>query len=1113
MKPTSSALSSNHISRPVPSCRRARTGGVRRRFGAPQTRVEPLEVRRLLAATTPVDADPAANIVPEGAAVGAAIGVTASSSDPGGTAITYGLADDAGGRFAINPATGLVTVADGSLLDGPASHSITVQASDGAGGTASESFAIAVTNVAPRLRSAGSASVNEGSAYTLNLSSTDPGADTISSWTIDWGDGSPVQTVSGNPSSVTRAYADGRPRVPLGSPVINELKTNAPGPHGPYEYAELRGNPGAALDNLYFVSIEGDAAPEPSEPLALGAAEMVVGLAGYTLGASGLLAIVASVGGYAVPADTTIVPATQLNQVGTALENGTNSFLLVSSPTPVAEWTDYDANDDGVLELPVGAVVVDAVGWSDGGAGDVVYGGVTLTQSAGVPEAATRFFDNATPLSFDAWYNGRLQGESDSLAYNAARTSLNFPSGGELTPGALNVPTVSLPPPRLNEIKVNPATAADNPYEYVELRGTPEQVLTRLFFVSLEGDSTATPGGVGRADMVVNLAGTTLGSNGLMVIKSPTGGHAVPADASVLHDTQFDTAGGGLENATSSFLLICSLDPILEGSDYDADDDGELELPTGATIVDAIGWTDGGAGDVVYGGVTLQQAGGGAGHAATRFDGDHTPHSAAAWYSGALAGATPDGLDYDITRASANYPAGGALTPGAHNVPPSDQEPVTIISPFGYLITARATDEDGTFRSNSLAVTVNDAAPVLTINGAPSADEGGVYTLDLSSSDAGADTIASWTIDWGDGTGPQIVDGSPSSVTHVYADGPGAVAITATATDEDGTYNANALVLMVNNVAPQVLLAGDPTGARGQARSFGGSASDPAAGDVLTAVVNYGDGGSDQPLALNPDGTFAFDHAYAASGTYAVTVTVSDDDGGSTRMTRTISVTAVDASQADPDDPSRTMLVVGGTTGADLIQLTSTLTGVAVTINGAPEGIFSPTGRIIVFGQDGNDTVEVGALIALPAEIHGGGGDDRLSGGGGATNLLLGGAGNDTLSGGGGRDVMIGGAGADTLNGMGGEDILIGGTTAYDANSAALRAIVREWSSGASYAQRVASISSGSFSNGAVRLAAGTVFNDSAADVLAGGLGDDWFISGSGDTPLDKLPTETESRV
>ena len=45
------------------------------------------------------------------------MGITASSTDVNGPAVTYSLTDDAGGRFAIDATTGVVTVANGTLLD------------------------------------------------------------------------------------------------------------------------------------------------------------------------------------------------------------------------------------------------------------------------------------------------------------------------------------------------------------------------------------------------------------------------------------------------------------------------------------------------------------------------------------------------------------------------------------------------------------------------------------------------------------------------------------------------------------------------------------------------------------------------------------------------------------------------------------------------------------------------------------------------------------------------------------------------------------------------------------------------------------------------------------
>src|SRR5262249_38014746 len=126
-----------------------------------------------------------------------------------------------------------------------------------------------------------------------------------------------------------------------------------------------------------------------------------------------------------------------------------------------------------------------------------------------------------------------------------------------------------------------------------------------------------------------------------------------------------------------------------------------------------------------------------------------------------------------------------------------------------YAITVDLMDEDGTFldRANTLQVTVDNVAPTLTISGATTVNEGAPYTLNLSSSDPGTDTITSWTINWGDGS-PQTVTGNPSQATHVYADGPHDHTISATATDEDGTFAAgNTVLVHVNNMPPKLTAA------------------------------------------------------------------------------------------------------------------------------------------------------------------------------------------------------------------------------------------------------------------------------------------------------------------
>ena len=97
---------------------------------------------------TPVDTDTAPNEILENSASGT-VGITAFATDPGSSdTVTYSLSDDAGGRFTIDPTTGVVTVANGALLDYEAatSHTITVEASDGQGGSSTQSFTINLLN-------------------------------------------------------------------------------------------------------------------------------------------------------------------------------------------------------------------------------------------------------------------------------------------------------------------------------------------------------------------------------------------------------------------------------------------------------------------------------------------------------------------------------------------------------------------------------------------------------------------------------------------------------------------------------------------------------------------------------------------------------------------------------------------------------------------------------------------------------------------------------------------------------------------------------------------------------------------------------------------------------
>jgi len=95
------------------------------------------------------DGNGAANTVSENTAVGSTVGITASASDADVTnsSVTYSLSDDAGGLFAIDANTGVVTVAGALDAEAAQSQTIEVTATSSDGSTSTQSYTINVSDV------------------------------------------------------------------------------------------------------------------------------------------------------------------------------------------------------------------------------------------------------------------------------------------------------------------------------------------------------------------------------------------------------------------------------------------------------------------------------------------------------------------------------------------------------------------------------------------------------------------------------------------------------------------------------------------------------------------------------------------------------------------------------------------------------------------------------------------------------------------------------------------------------------------------------------------------------------------------------------------------------
>jgi Ca2+-binding RTX toxin-like protein len=286
---------------------------------------------------------------------------------------------------------------------------------------------------------------------------------------------------------------------------------------------------------------------------------------------------------------------------------------------------------------------------------------------------------------------------------------------------------------------------------------------------------------------------------------------------------------------------------------------------------------------------------------------------------------------------------------------------------------------------------------------------------------------------------------------------------------------------------------------------------DQAAG--FTFSINWGDGTTQTVTGLS--GT-TVEHIYTASGNYTVSVTATDKDGGvSATVTRTITVDAVEVQDGT--------LVVGGTTGADVINVTpgvsngsyivtilsptpggteltvavvspnSTGYEIDLTVGNVHVGLFgiptsSPLTHLEIYAQAGDDMVTISNAVNLLATVFGGDGNDLIKAGG-ANSILVGGAGDDTLIGGNGRDILIGGTGSDHLIGQNGDDLLIGGqflaaAPSQEALRIALQSVAATWDSSASFDDRVAALSA---------YLAPRVDDDGVSDQLNGGGGSDWY--------------------
>lgn len=553
---------------------------------------------------------------------------------------------------------------------------------------------------------------------------------------------------------------------------------------------------------------------------------------------------------------------------------------------------------------------------------------------------------------------------------------------------ALGIPT----PPSdvyLNEIVADIPGGADNPNEYVELRGTVGQSLNDVYLVFVDGNDAPSQGEIrGGTAGVVDLSGSVIGANGfLAIVDDAADPYSVDGSSGVVNVPGLD-----IDDASYSAFLVY-VDPIsgtapVSGQDLDAGNDGLDVLPTGWSLLDSVSVLDGGVGSRAYApiafsptadgflepGGNLVSTGFGAPTNHVMRVGDTTGSQPADWVAFELADTAPDLTVAQSTNAA--YLAGSIITDhvGATNptskTPPPPSVSVSILDFFisenGGSTTAVVTRNTDTTNPLTVNLMSDDTSEAVVV---------GSVTIDAGRADS--DPFAITAVDDVVVDGTQLVtitaqaaghqDGSDTlqvlddeaeltvSITDasiVETDGSGAT----TATVTRNTDTTNPLVV--------TLMSDDTTEARviGSVTIPAGESTSPAF-DIDAVDDAILDGTQTATITAS-----AFGHN---DGT--ATVDVIDDES---RLVVTIADTEI-SEGAGAAATTATIMRTTGTVGALTVTLTSSDTTEAiiqstVVIPNGDSEVTVPIDAVDDLVADGTRRV----IITATAADHVSGGDD-----------------------------------------------------------------------------------------------------------------------------------------
>jgi len=202
---------------------------------------------------------------------------------------------------------------------------------------------------------------------------------------------------------------------------------------------------------------------------------------------------------------------------------------------------------------------------------------------------------------------------------------------------------------------------------------------------------------------------------------------------------------------------------------------------------------------------------------------------------------------------------------GDGSAPSSDPNPVHTYAAGTYTATLVVQDNEGALASTTVQVIANTAPTAVA--GADVVLGDGPLTVNFTGSNStdGDGTIVGYEWNFGDGS----LVSTLADPAHTYA--PGIWTATLTVTDDQGATSTATVTIDVNDPPTASATSNVTSGVAPLTVNFTGSANDNDGSFSLS--WDFGDGSPAVTDSLNPS------HTYTSAGTYAATLTVTDDRG------------------------------------------------------------------------------------------------------------------------------------------------------------------------------------------------------------------------------------------